>query len=80
MILSLLFCILIFYQMTNTRIFIVALVIKSAFADFITGKVETQAQLLGMRPQGCCRPHATIDKSINILNVSSYILEPKGFS
>ena len=30
-----------------------------------------------MRAQGCCRPYATIDKSILILNVPSYMLESK---
>ena len=39
----------------NQRLPIVAKVIKACLA-FITGKIETKARFLGMRPKGCCRP------------------------
>ena len=52
--------------MNDPRIFIVAKVIKSAFAVFITGKVETLDSTFSNETPigGCLRPHATIDKSI----------------
>lgn len=52
--------------MNNPRIFIVATVIKSATAAFITGKVETLGSTFSNETPigGCLRPHATIDKSI----------------
>ena len=53
---------------------------KICTVDFITGKVETLGSTFSNETQGCSRPHVTIDKSIHILNVSSYMLEPKGFS
>ena len=64
---SLLFYILIILSNDQTqRIFIVAKVIKSAFAAFITGKVETLGSTFSNETPigGCLRPHATIDKSI----------------
>ena len=53
--------------------------IKTATADFITGKVETSGSTFSNEtpPGGCLRPNATIDKSILILNIPSYMLEPK---
>ena len=52
---------------------------KICIVDFITGKVETLGSTFSNEtpPGGCLRPNATIDKSILILNVPSYMLEPK---
>lgn len=54
---------------------------KICIVDFITGKVETLGSTFSNEtpPGGCLRPNATIDKSILILNVPSYMLEPKDF-
>ena len=70
--------------MNDPRIFIVAKVIKSAFAVFITGKVETLDSTFSNETPigGCLRPHATIDKSIIKLfytvpiNAQSDMLDP----
>ena len=54
---------------------------KNCFADFITGKVETLGLTFSNETPigGCLRPYATIDKSINILNVPTYMINPKDF-
>ena len=48
------------------RIFIVAKVIKSAFAVFITGKVETLGSTFSNETPigGCLRPHATMQNPL----------------
>ena len=54
---------------------------KICTVDFITGKVETSDSTFSNETPlgGCLRPYATIDKSILILNVSSYMLGSKDF-
>ena len=48
--------------MNDPRIFIVATVIKTTFAAFITGKVETLDSTFSNETPigGCLRPHATM--------------------
>ena len=52
---------------------------KICTVHFITGKVETSGSTFSNETPlgGCLHPYATIDKSILILNVPSYMLESK---
>ena len=67
--------------MTETKDFHSSNSDKNCFADFITGKVETLGSTFSNETPtgGCLRPHTTIDKSITILNVPSYMTKPKDF-